>query len=787
VTVQASALNLLSRLCASDPSLPWRAETVRALIMAQEDEGARGDDLNRRLPFIVWLGDLSLDAERSLGQYRVARDALQLMHYLVEQACDDSWEGKATILPLNLCAGFVCSMVDFAARVLLTLDGWTFGRAMDRWLLCLSCLRVINAFAGRAFAVGESATEGLEAHRRALLQRFRHDSVLLSALLRCVEYFPATALAASLESRQRQRPTYRFLDELHPDQAEGDDEGPEGAAGGLFMAREGGVLPLGFEQGLAVTASRDERAVLEELCVQGLQTLGLVVKQFMLDTHDGHAPLPGADEGPSAMDVGDPSLLLPGALDLLTSAAELPGASSMKRWAGRARPLVTHMALIASLALFPEASRRPGRPSVAVAALDAQAVLVRYMAALRRMREREQRAALKDWPAQLPFPFPPGVLEDLLSVSDARGLRRGLFRSLVDTHTPMPTVVAALDYLVEVMRLQPSLARHLVFFRRVRREGTLAASSREADADERCPSLEAVLSKLLHEGYVLLQAKRRGGAAGSASASAADRKKDADQRKDAELLMASVARFLCAVLRHASKQRRVELLAALEQRAWGELASGVEKLELDKPTEVFVGSPLLSYCYELSVHRYALEAFALLAAVMGSERAEGAPATLGKALENGRAAMDRLAGLLLASGGGAGSRTEHLLIYLAASYNATEVASLEARVAGGKAGQIAVSTFRMADWEAMMADPNPRRFGSQSFVYDVGAFVRYVHTSEVGALMGRGPGEADAVKAKRMAVSSMCMLNQYHSVAAAQHTLNKAFNGMAQVGVYCGR
>lgn len=192
VTVQASALNLLEKLGRVERSEEWRAEALRALVVEVEDRVPAV--VAPRIPFIVWLGQRSIETERTLSQFRIARDAVRLMQNLIEQSCGMSWPGNEQILPPDAADSFIIRLVDFTCRVLLTLDTWTFRRNLDRWLLALACVQALATFLRPPFKAEDPSSKALEAHRQALLRRFRHDRVLFRALLRCIEHVPISAL-----------------------------------------------------------------------------------------------------------------------------------------------------------------------------------------------------------------------------------------------------------------------------------------------------------------------------------------------------------------------------------------------------------------------------------------------------------------------------------------------------------------------------------------------------------------------------------------------------------------
>ena len=787
VDLQASALTLLGRLVRTNSPLPWRAEAVQALVVEVGDV-AGGQE---RVPVIVWLGLRSMEAERTLSQYQITRDVLLLMQSLVESACDANWEGKEVVLPPGLSDDFVTRLVDFAMQVLLSLDGWTFNRSLDRWLLALTCLELLATYTSRPFAataasMAEDSTWGLEAHRQSLLRRFRQDGAMMRVLLRCVEYLPASALHETLETRTKRKVPFNFLDQLHPD---GVEEGVAEEAQGLFLARDG-ILPLAFEhKGLGSTASREEMAVLERLGVASLKTLSYVIKHY-LSSSPLPAPSSSSASPPPSSSSDDASY--PGALEMLMRGADIafPGSrsqhqsslhsSSFNQVGGR-RSLVTHVTLIASLVTYGEgeAAGGPNGVRLSVAAMEVLGLVVRYLHRNRRLRQKELVAALPDWPRHLPYPFPPGVMEDLLSVTDARGFRRGLFAALACPGTPGGGLVAMLDLLVDVMRLQPSLAKHLVFFR-PRPAGSRGSSSSsssgsgggreggEEGADQR---VEEVLLAVLRKAQAMVQAdldqeggQRQGGRGGKT------RMREVREGGSGMLVLASALRFLCVCLRRATPARRLELLALLDPAVWGVLEWSVRNVILEEATEVKVAE-VLTHCHRLSVHRFVLEILSLLTTIMidtQQQQQQQGGGNRAQPLRNVEAAVPKLVKTLLG-----GPHVAALLSqYLTASFRPKFVEDLSRRAAGPQ-GEIRLTQFRLSDWGVMLTDSNPKRFGSESFIFDLPALVRHIHATQVGAEMSEG---------KRMDVErAVRLLNQYYSISAAQHMLNKACKGLLMV------
>ncbi len=734
VDLQAAALSLLGRLLQTDSPLPWRAEAVQALV-AETADSVGGE----RLPIIVWLGMRSMEAERALGQYRITRDAVLLMHSLVESACDASWQGKEMVLPPGLSDGFVTRLVDFAVQVLLSLNGWTFAKGLDRWLLALACFEFLAAYTSRPFAASLSAagddmegpgvTQDLEAHRQALLERFRHDVALLRVLLRCAEYLPASALHDTLKSRGRPGGSFTFLDTLHsPDR---EDEGP-----GLFLARDG-ILPLVFEQqGLGSTASREEVEVLERLGLAALKTLSFVLKHFLASS----------------------SVASPGALEVLMRGADVTFPAPQARHlhplsqTGGRRPLVTHVVLVASLATYGDGAGGGASVSLAVAAVDVLGLLVRYLQRVRRLRQKELVGALPDWPRHMLYPFPPGVMEDILSVTDARGFRKGLFDALARSSTPGRSVVSMLDLLVNVVRLQPSLAKHLVFFRPV--------AHADATGSEKEAKLEEMVLAVLQRGQSMVKAE--------SNARAKERLREGGSGM---LVLASALRFLCVALRRATVPRRMEMLVNLDAKVWEVLTWCVQYVTLEEALEVKVAD-VIPYCHRLSVHRYLLEILTLLTTVCADgepKNQEGVPSPQrARALTKLQTVVPSLANALF----GRPDLQALLLCYLTASFRPRFVEEW-GRKAAGPHGEVRLSQFRLPDWNVMLTDSNPRRFGSGGFLFDLPALERHLHATQVGMQLS---------DTKRAEVErSVRLLNQYYSISAAQHMLNKAFKGLLMV------
>ena len=773
VDLQASALTLLGRLVRTNSPLPWRAEAVQALVVEVGDV-AGGQE---RVPVIVWLGLRSMEAERTLNQYRITRDVLLLMQSLVESACDANWEGKEVVLPPGLSDDFVTRLVDFASQVLLSLDSWTFTRSLDRWLLALTCLELLAIYTSRPFAaaaatMAEESTWGLEAHRQSLLRRFRQDGALMRVLLRCAEYLPALALHDRLETRTKRKAPYNFLDQLHPD---GVEEGVAEEAQGLFLARDG-ILPLAFEhKGLGSTASREEMAVLERLGVASLNSLSYVIKHYLA------SPTPTASS-PSSDASG------PGALEMLMRGADVafPGSqsqhhllysSSFSQAGGGRRPLVTHVTLIASLVTYGEGEAAGGGTGVrlSVAAMEVLGLVVRYLQRNRRLRQKELVAVLPDWPRHLPYPFPPGVMEDILSVTDARGFRRGLFAALARPGTPGGGLVAMLDLLVDVIRLQPSLAKHLVFFR-PRPSGSSSSSSGSSSSSrvggEEGPDqqVQEILLAVLRKAQAMVQADLdREGGQGQGGRGGKTRMREVREGGSGMLVLASALRFLCVCLRRATPARRLELLALLDPAVWGVLEWSVRNVILEEATEVKVAE-VLTHCHRLSVHRFVLEILSLLTTVIidqQQQQQEGGGSRY-QSLRKVEAAVPKVIKTLLG-----GPHVAALLNqYLTASFRPKFVEDLSRRAAGPQ-GEIRLTHFRLSDWGVMLTDSNPRRFGSEGFLFDLPALVRHMHATQVGAEMSEG---------KRMDVErAVRLLNQYYSISAAQHMLNKACKGLLMV------
>lgn len=771
VDLQVSALSLLGRLVRTNSPLPWRAEAVRTLVMEVGDVTGGQE----RVPVIVWVGLRSMEAERTLNQYRITRVVLLLMHSLVESACDVNWEGKEMVLPSGLSDDFVTRLVDFSTKVLLFLEAWTFTRSLDRWLLALTCLDLLAIYSSTPFAapagvLAHESTWGLENHRQSLLRRFRQDGALMRMLLRCAEYLPGSALRDMLKTRTKRKMPHRFLDELHSDGA----ESPEGAQG-LFVARDG-ILPLAFDRkGLGSTASREEMAVLQRLGTASLKMLSCVIKHYLA------SPTPTASaETPHLFDAAGP-----GALEMIMQGADIAfwGSQSQDQSpqsffnhaGGRRRPFVTHITLIASLVTYGEGEAAGGAAGIhlSISAMELLGLVVRYLQRNCRLRQKELMADLPDWPRNLPYPFPPGVMEDILSVTDARGFRQGLFAALARASTSGGVLVAMLDLLVDVTRLQPSLAKHLVFFR-PRPAGSSSSNSRsnsnekgKRGADQR---LEEVLLAILHKAQGLVQTdldrecQRRGGKGRRT------RMREMREGESGMLVLASALRFLCVCLRRATPARRLELVSLLDPAVWGVLEWAVQNVILEEASEVKVAE-VLTHCHRLSVHRFVLEILSLLTTVMidtSEQQQQQGGGGRALSLRNLEMAVPKLIKALL----GGPHMSALLNQYLTASFRPEFVEDLSGRAAGPQ-GEIPLTRFRLPDWEVMLTDSNPSRYGSEGFFFDLPAVVRLLHATRVGAEMGEEK-RVDVERAVRL-------LNQYYSISAAQHMVNKACKGLLMV------
>lgn len=775
VDLQVSALSLLGRLVRTHSPLPWRAQAVQTLVMEVGDP-AGGQE---RVPVIVWLGLRSMEAERTLNQYRITRFTLLLMHSLVESACDVNWEGKEMVLPSGLSNEFVTRLVDFSTKVLLFLETWTFTRSLDRWLLALTCLDLLAIYSSRPFAattgmMAEESTWGLEVHRQSLLRRFRQDGALMRMLLRCAEYLPASALHDTLKTRTKRKMPYRFLDQLHPG---GVEEELAEEAQGLFFAR-GGILPLAFDhKGLGSTASREEMAVLRRLGAASLKMLSYVIKYYLA------SPTTTAPSNTWPSHSSDAAG--PGALDMMMQGADTAFSgsrsqdqslySSFNQAGGRRRPLVTHVTLIASLVTYGEGEAAGGVAGVhlSVAAMEWLGLVVRYLQRNRRLRQKELMATLPDWPHNLPYPYPPGVMEDILSVTDAQGFRRGLFAALARRATSGGVLVAMLDLLVDVMKLQPSLAKHLVFFRPrpAASSNSNSSSSRkeggEEGADQR---VEEVLLAVLRKAQGIVQAdldrecQRQRGKGGKT------RMREVREGGSGMLVLASALRFLCVCLRRATPARRLELLSLLDPEVWGILEWAVQNVILEEATEVKVAE-VQTHCHRLSVHRFVLEILSLLTTVMidtQQQQQQQGGESRAQTLRSVEAAVPKMIKALLG-----GPHVSALLNqYLTASFRPEFVEDLSRRAAGPH-DEIPLTQFRLPDWGVMLTDSNPSRFGAEGFFFDLPAVVRHLHATQVGAEMG---------EEKRMDVErAVRLLNQYYSISAAQHMVNKACKGLLMV------
>jgi len=759
VDLQGAALSLLGRLMRSESSFPWRAETVKALVVQLEDRQGR----HERTPMIAWLGLRSMEADQSLNEYRTTRDVVLLMHHLLESACDASWEGKSEALPPLLSTDIVTRIMDFSVQVLLSLEKWTFTRNVDRWLLTLTVLELLVTFVSISFTdYSEDPTQecvyGLEVYRQSLLKGFREDGALMRLLLRCAEYLPVSVLHSTFEARIREQSPHDVLKKQYVQNAHKLEHGD---SQGLYLARDG-ILPLEFEQkSLSSVACRIETAVLERLGIAALQSLSHVIKEYL-------ALLPR---------VSFSSTVSPGNLELLYQTADVlpvinPGPWFHSQHRRKRLPLASHVSLIASLLTYGASGRGPLTERLSLVAIDVLGSVIRYVQHVRLSREEERVVAFPNWPRHLLHPSSIRASRDIMSVTDAQGFREALFATLTRNSTPGSSLISLLDLLVDITRLQPSLAKHVVFFRPQIPE---KESMNRIDGDDG-------LSKGIHRTVeeVVLHVLRRAQSMAKADEKRPEclpdkskklRAREIRERETGMLALASALRFLRVLLNNATASRQLELLAYLDPAIWGILEWAVQKVVLDEALQVKV-SEVTMQCYRLSVHRFVLDILSILIvmnlSIMSQNQQIESNGRRNRALCHLGTAIPRLMAALFAA-----PDTKVLLDrYLTASFRLSFVEDLSRR-ASGTNGKVPLDRFLLPDREEMLTDSSPRRFGFENFVLDLPALVRHMQASQLGMQMS----EAQRMEVRRAA----SFLNQYYSISAAQHMVNKSFKGLITV------
>lgn len=413
--------------------------------------------------------------------------------------------------------------------------------------------------------------------------------------------------------------------------------------------------------------------LLDQLGVESLDLLQVVVEHYVDDEEDTVA----------------------GALELLIKNADLPLPKAAK-WAGARRPLVSHLALLASLVSYSSRRFVEGRParSLAELSLTTMSKLTRFMRTLHRRKKQELEKAITGWPQGLPLPFSPGVIDQMLSVTNARGFRRALLQTLGDADTPPEVVMAGLDFLVDAMTYQPSLARHLLFSQR----------GQPGAADE--VALESVMLVLLERGSSLISSS------------------DAEEDKMAWPFMAMTCRALYVILRSVSWRQSLDMMSSLSDVVWSKLSDALNR-EVGTKLQALTDD----YCAMLSVQRYALDAFAWATAI-ASSKDEGPLADAAR--KKATAAVKALTQTRLLTD------PNRLKQSLDSRFQAGELETEERAIE--KAGLKRLERFRMPDWEEQLKDGNPRRYGGAAFIYDLAAVKRALHG---GGETGKGRSRSD--------------------------------------------
>lgn len=596
----------------------------------------------------------------------------------------------------------------------------------------------------------------------------------------------------ALEARASRHGPFRFLDQLQPDHSD-DDEREDDEGRGLFLCQEP-LLPLRFDTGPAATAPPEERQVRHAYTQKHRGDMELVVRTgYPASREVSHSILPQMSHArahllppplppPQLLDqlgvsslsllnlvlaqyVSDDEDTVAGALELLLKTVDLPLPKATRQAVSR-RPLVSHVALLASLVSYPGTRASRTGPMLPEISLHTLSHLTKFMQALHTRKKAELEKAMVSWPAHLPLPFSPGVIEEMMSVTNARGFRKALFLTLTDWQTPPAVVMAGLDFLVDALRHQPSLARHLLFSPRAAPSPNPAASD-AAPKDDKA-TIEGVLRRLLDRGKSLIDAS------------------SAEDDRYAWPFMAAVVRCLQTMLRHVSWRRSLSLVASLDDGVW-EHVHGALAVDLPggKTIEAFYTRLAM-----LSVQRYALETFAWVAAV-ASCKDEGPSAQLAKTRAS--QALKHLGRSQLLSSGRC----------LDSDFN---VLHMEAEQRSAfKHGLRNLDRFRLHDWAEQLKDPDPSRLGEQAFVYDLTAVRRALHAGGEGAQRGRPhvdvakietavqtlnrcvhlSGLEEKIKGNGVAFSSNLMTVLYvcrrYSTAAAKHMVNKSFKSLIQV------